>query len=323
MQLVDSVSSSVNRGATTIVEAVNKIATNPSAGKKVLQISVKVFAAVDLYYGRGTQRRPITDAMKGTINLIEGYGSFKNMTFWVYLFSKSTIDEKALARSLKTSLTADCQNQKQLGNQEKLAQQVYQQVMSDKAVYHSKGEVRRAIKATLETKKYTSEQAQLIADQVIVRQKSRPVIQLLTSACFTISDLGGNLLTLKEWGIWDLSQLSAVANRLGAQSPVFAVVVKVGAETSLRLFATAGLSFSFGHAAYRAITNASKWYQAAAAEDKNKARKELRNAMLDLFSSGTDLAATVTPLLFVVSPQTMIILAITAKTTGLICILIR
>ena len=317
MELVNSIFSFVNYGAKKVTQKAHQIATNPSAVKKTFQIAGKLFATVDLSYGNEVLKRPITEAMKGTIDSIEFYGSFKNIMFWINPFSKESLDQTILLDSLKSSLSASYKEQK-------LAKGVFRNVMAEKD-FNSKGEVLESIRVILENHGYTSPQAQQIAERVFIQQKSRPTLVVLSMVCFTVADLGSNLMTLKKWGILDLSKLAA---QIGGQSRIFLFVFKLGAETVLGTVASVALIFAASDASYRIYVNTRKYYHAKANSilalgEKEEAYKGLRNATLDLISSGIDLVSVAAPLLFTLNPPAVVALAIIAKGTGLICILVR
>jgi hypothetical protein len=319
VRLVDSISASVNYQVTTIDHSIKKIAGNPSAVKKVLQLANKIFEAMDLYYIGSGQKRDITEASKGTIDLIGFFGTYKNLMYWVNPFSKESLDQQALRKSIKSSLCASHRNKKEMKAQKFLAGDVFKEIMAGES-YHSRGEILDALKASLVKRGYKEKKAKQIAERVIVQQKSRPIVQIAYSACFTVADLGGNLMTLKKWRILDLAPLAA---SIGSKSRVFMVVVNFGVDRVLGTVASAGLILVVGDAAYRSINQAIKLYYAADTEEEAAAYKELRNAILDLLASSVDLAATVAPLLFVLNPPVIVALAIVAKGTGVFCILIR
>lgn len=317
MNVVDSVSSSVNYGTTKVAQKVHQTARDPSAGKKFLQIIINSFKAMDLYAGEGVQKRPITEVMKGTTDLIEFYGTFKNIMFWINPFSKESLDGKVLQSSIEKELFTPISP---LTSEEKnrVIQQIYQDVLLTQE-YYSKGEVREVIVASLVSHNYaTAEQAQLIANRIIVKQKSRPVIQLLSTACFTIADMGSNIITLKDWNLLNLSNATTVAAQIGTQSPVFLFVFNLGVKTALGTVASVGLFLNTGKASYLTIVSGMKYCRGDAL-----AYKELKSALFDLASSGTDLAATAVPLVFSINPLSAVGFALVAKTTGLICILAR
>jgi hypothetical protein len=320
MRLVDSISRTVNYGMTSVDHAVKKIAGTPSAVKKVLQIAGKTFAAFDLYTTGETRKRDITQVMKGTTDLIEFYGSYKNLMYWVNLFSKESIDQQVLQESIDSSLSASHLDQTSEKMQKKLARDIFDEVMAKEA-YHSKGEVIDAIKASLISHGYNQKKAKQVAARVIVKQKVDSPVKLFYMACFTVADLGGNILTLKKWNILDLSKLAAT---IGSQSRVFMFVINLGADTVLGVIGSAGIAVALGEASYKAMIHASKLYSTATTmKEKDEAYKELRNAFIDIAGGVTDLVATAAPLFFALNPPTLIALALVSKGTGLVCFLIK
>lgn len=319
MKLIDSISSNFNYTATTLDGCVVKIMTNPSAFKKALQFSTRVYAACDLLLATQLAPSPLANVMKGTVEIIDFYSTYKNMKFWLNLFSKESLDEKALKKSIESSLCASHKQNNDILDQKRIAQFVFNEVMSKQA-YYSKGGVYEALEASLKNQGYSPNKAKQIADRVIVQQKSRSAAQLIYMACFTVTDLTGNLMTLKKWGIADLSHLAA---SMGSQSRVFMFIVETGVDTVLGTVAAAGLVLVVGEATYKSIQAGIKHYHAATPEDKEKAYKELRNALLDLLAGSVDLVATAVPLMVTLNPPVVIGLAIVAKGTGLICILVR
>jgi hypothetical protein len=308
MDIIDSISSSISYGTSVGTQAIHKLATNPSATKKILQLITKIFAAKDLYDGRDIQDRPVTDAMKGSVDIIEFYGSFKDVMFWINPFSKESLDQEVLLESLKSSLGAD------------VGPVVFKNVMS-KANFNSKQEVLKEIQVQTEVHTHSSKKAQEVAHKVILKQKERSITQVLSAVCFTVADIGSNVMCLKKWGL-DLAPLASIAAQMGNQSRVFLFVINLGADTVLKGVASVGLAVTFGDASYRAVVNGYKYYHASAKE-KDQVYKELKNALLDIAASGTDLAALAIPLVFTLNPPAVVALALIAKGTGIIVILLR
>ena len=91
---------------THLDDAVKKIAGNPAAVKKALQFTTKTFEAIDLYYGSQIHSSEIAHTMKGTIDIIVFYGTYKNLIFWLNQFSKESIDQETLRKSIYVSLSA-------------------------------------------------------------------------------------------------------------------------------------------------------------------------------------------------------------------------
>lgn len=316
MKLIDSVSSRLNHGMTSMDHTIKKIANNPSASKKVMQLVSKFFAAYDLYSIGTIQTRPICDAMKGSTRLIDFYGSYKNLMSWVNVFSKDSLDTEALQKSIETSL---CAAYPKDGVQKKLAQAVFTEVMS-REVYYSKGEVLDAFRNSLIKNNYSQTKASQLAKCVIVKQKARPLVQLLSLTFFTIADLGDNLDSLKKWKILDLTHIAA---SIGSQSRIGVFIVNLGMDKILSVFTGVALTLSVGESTYQAISQGLKYYRTPNSAEKEAAYKAFRNAMLGVLSGGTDLVSTVAPMLATLNPATIVAMAIVSKGTGLICILIR
>ncbi len=318
MGLVDYISSYINYGTTKAAQYVHTIARNPSAAKKVFQVINKSFAVRDLTINGEILERGLTEAFKSTVEVIEFYGSFKNMMFWINPFSKATMDETLLWESLKTSLTIS-QDKKNKLTEEQLAKRIFEEVMNQEE-YYGKGEVRQVIRASLEREGYGPKSAQQLVSQVLIQQKSRPLSLLLPTACFTIADLGSNLLTLQEWKVLSLETAAA---RIGDQIKVFPVGTQIKAKTFLGSVSSIGLILSLGSSLYQWRNLQKKSVLIKDKKMQKQIDKEKRETKLDIIAAGVDLAATATPLLFTIHPLAAVSLAIVAKGTGLICILSR
>lgn len=320
MKLIDSIYGAVNYRVTQLASIVKKVGTSPSLSKKFLQVISKSFEAYDWHHIGYVKDRKITSVMKGATELIGFYGTFNNLMYWANLFSKESLDQGVLKESIESSLCSSHTDPRDIEKQKKIAQKVFEEVMAEEK-YYSRGEVFDALKISLEKHGYRDPaKAEAIANRVIVQQKERPLTQRLYMVCFTIADLGGNILTLKKWNILDLSHIAA---SIGSQSPVFMFIVDLGAETVLGVVASAGLVLVVGEATYRTIIHGMKLYNATDPEERKKAYQEFRNAGLDLLAGGTDLVYVAAPLLFALNPPAIVALAIVAKGTGLVCALVR
>lgn len=158
-----------------------------------------------------------------------------------------------------------------------------------------------------------------IVKQVAIQQKWRSVADYLSTACFTIVDAADNLTALKKWGLIEYSHIAA---KIGSQSRVCFFVINQGG-TALTSLASIGLFIASGDAVYRIYKCWIRYKEQTQGEEKEKAYKELRGAFLDLCTYGTEFLAVTTPLLLAVNPPVVVGLALIAKTTGLICILIK
>lgn len=311
-----SISSTVNYSTIMASQTLTQIATQPSAVEKALHIATKIFAAMDFYRLGAIQDRKVTDAMQGFIELIEFYNSFRDIMFWVNPFSKETLDDEVLLKSLTSEMCA--QNGK-LKKPKTIATKVFQEVMNERAFY-SADEVRAAVISQLVHEKYDPQAAKSIADHLIIKQKGRPISLVFSMVGFTSIDLMSNILTLKKWGLIDLSHLAA---QIGKQSRVFAFVIEFSVETVIGTIASAALVVPFGEACYGTITQGYTLYVSRDPKIKQAAKKEFRSALLDLVSNGTDLAEAAAPLFFTLNPPVQLALALVAKSTGLICIIIK
>lgn len=319
MTITSIVSSPINYGMTVADQTIKKIATSPSAVKKVLGLTTKIYAAFDLSQVGHSQKREITKVMSDTMSLIGIYSSYKSVMYWVYLFSKESLDTAKLEDSLKSSLCASHIDKDDIAKQEKIAERVFADVMLKKS-YHSKGEVQQVLKASLELNGYSPLKAQQISELVIIQQKSRPLVELIATACDGIGDMADTLSTLKKWNILDLSGL---VSSIGSQSPVFMFVMNAATSTALGTIACVGLVFAVGNDSYHVIMEGLKYSRSGDPKEKEGVSKKMRDSLLDLASHGTDLAAVAAPLLFALNPATLIAMSLVSKGTGLACILAR
>ncbi len=325
---IDSVKGCINYGLISVNNVVTNVVTNPSAIKKVLQIIDKSTEAIEFCKTRtiGTST-DFSKAVQGTIKLINFYGTYKNLIYWANPFSKQTLDQDELRKSLQESVEFVLNQNISKSETETIVDSVFKAVMN-KDGYYNKTQVRKALKASLQTHQIDVDERvkkvkiKAIISKIRIQQKSRSWIQHLCMACSTIEGLNGNIQTLQKWGIVDLALYVA---KIGKQSPVFLFIIKLGADKIFSVVACIGLAVSLSSATYKAI----KSYQESGrvgitSEQKEKANKELREAMFDIASSGTDLICIAVPLLFpVYSIPAMIAMALIAKGTGLICILAR
>lgn len=316
MKIDNFISHIVNRGITSIDHNVKKIANNPSAVQKVLQLASKIFAAFDLYYIGQVQKRGITDTMKGTSQIIEFYSSYKDFTFWVNLFSKESLDKKTLKASINSSLCATLK--KNDSGCKKIADKIFNKVMN-KESYHSKGEVLEAIKKSLIEEGYSFKKVNQIANRVIIQQKVRPIILLLMMVCFTAADLGSNILTLKSWNMLDLSSIGAA---IGSQSRVGMFVTNLNGDIVLK-FISAGLVLAVIDSTSQAITQRIKYHNTTDQGEMEAAREAMNSALISLLVGGSGMVSIAAPMLFNLDARSAVALSIISKGIGLICVLVR
>lgn len=318
---------SVNYVTTTVIKKIGEVATNPSAVKKVLQITTKSVAAFDLmthedgFQGGGSFGGPATEAMKGTIQVIGFYSIYKDLVFWINPFSKETLDRKALLQSFSTAMANSAGNSAaEVSQRAAVVQGVFDEVMRTDAFY-SRDEVREALRNKLLDRHIEIVKVDEIVQGITIKQKERPLALIVASIFFTIVDVLDNAVTLDKWGILSLSKIAAELGKF----PVLGFVMKVGIDTAIGIFASAALLVTFGNATYRAYKNAKKIYQNTDADPAKmeKAYKKFRAAIIDMVSNFTDLIATSVPLIFSRNPAVLIAFALISKGTGLVCILIK
>ncbi len=308
--MVKSISHTDNYSDSAIIHVVNRI-TKPSALKKVMQIGINAFKAIDLFYHVEPAKRKITDAMKGTIDFLEFHSTFKHALFWLNPLSKKTLDEKVLLTSLETANEAIKKKQA-----ESIVKKVKKEMNKNS---YTEDEVKEIITNHLTSGKYgyQLQAAELIAKSLKIEQKSRSIALLLSEVGFTFITLTKNILTLHRWNIFNLANLSAA---IGSRSQVFAFVMKLESELIFGVVEAAALIAKFSDAAQRAYRNRLKIHAITDDESKEHITQELQTSILDLISFGFDFFQAALPLLIPLNPPVVIFFAIFAKGIGLICV---
>lgn len=230
-----------------IIHIIHKVA------KKSLQISGKLFAAFDYYQFGEIQERDITLGIKRGTQGIGFYSLFKKGVFWINPFTKNTLDKKVFLESLLCSL-AQSQGLENLSQINGLLVEVI-----ETETFYNKEELKEIlIKHLLEKRIVTFENLESVINGISIQQKKRPITVLFTKACMTVADVFQSAITLSEWGLINLSKLSA---EIGNGSAIFGFVLKLNAETLMGTFATAGLVVIFTEKTYRMIVEIAKIYQ--------------------------------------------------------------
>lgn len=326
MTMVDSINYYVNYASTNTMQTVTKVATNPSATKKLLQIISKGIVGFDLYEGKSHCPELLKSA-GGTIETIGFYGTAKNIVFWINPFSKDTMDQAALRQSLENAVSLHRTPKTDQPANEEFTKQIFADLMKQRN-FLNRSEVITSLKEALKGQDCEETCITNITNHVTVQQKSRPISLIVSSICFTTTDLVENILTLRKWGIIDLAAIGAQMGNI----PVFAAVMNsraasfladLGIGKTMGIVATIGLTASFGGASYRFVVFIIQYYKVDEEKVKDEIYKEIRSAGLDMLSSGTDLAATALPLIFAINLPVTIGLSIVAKTTGFVIILFR
>lgn len=324
MGLVDSISRPINYGITAVDHTVKKIVTNPSAVKKVLQTIGLIFTGVELYRGVEPQKRDITDATKGAIEILGVYTLYRYFIYWINPFSKENLDQKTLQKTIKIAMnrfheSADSPRLAILNKkkQENVAL-LFSKVMEKNALYF-KGDVIAVLKEELKGIGYTPSEAGKIVERVTVQKKSRPIVQTIYMIFFTFVDSLTPLKTVMKWSRVDLSRIAASigSTRIGA------FALKLTAGPVLGAIASAALLLTVGESTYKLIIHALARSKATNKGKRVQAAQEMRSALLSLFTGVTDLALAALPLLFALNPPVILALSLIAKGTGLIVILVK
>lgn len=319
MKVCDSFSDSIHYCIANIDDVVKKISGNPAAVKKTLQFAIKIFEAIDLYYGSHVHRSEIAVAMKETIDLIVFYGTYRNFLFWLNHFSKDSIDHKILYHSIRLALSASHTSKVEINLQHQLAEKVFMSVMA-KENYYCKRDVLDVIEGILLNSGYSDENAKYIAGTINIQQKNRSPLQLIYSACFTITDLGSNILNLKKWNIVAISQLSI---SIGIESRIFIFVVDLTSNKIFGMIASAGLLALLSENSYKTVIQAMDYYSMTDNEEKEKAYKKLQISVLGVCAGALDVITITTPMMFTLNPAAIVTLGVVSKGVGLIYFLVR
>lgn len=312
--LLSSINQSINKSIVFVDEKIDTASRNPNAVKKILQLSNKIYSAIDLYREGIIKSRKINIAAQSTIDIIIFYSTYKNVLFWINPFSKNSMDQKVLKDSLEISLNGVTHDKTQ---KKEIAERIFGAIMKSRSIYNT-DDVVNIIGKELE-KDVSKDKAHEIAKNIVIQNKSRGLPSIIAKAFFTLGDFGENLVTLKKWEVWDFSIIAA---SLGSQTLGFKIITKASSAQILGSLYSIGSSITLGHSAYKAVRLSLKLKQSPK-EDKKAIKKEIRNALLDLANASADLAATASPLLFALNPPVITALAIIAKGTGVICIFAR
>ncbi len=162
---------------------------------------------------------------------------------------------------------------------------------------------------------------EILSKPLVQKQKqARSPVLLLSTICFTITGLAENIQVLKKWDIADLSKL---ASSIGGRSRVFATITRFGVDKAMEIIAGIGSIVVIGETTHRLIKQTIYYAQDKDAESREARRKEIRGTMIEFLVNGTDFVSTVSPILFTLTPLSIVMLSIVAKGTGLICAFVR
>ncbi len=319
MHFLDNSIRSINYTTTLISQTVNRVIYDHLAVKKALQVSSKIMEIYDWYKSKDYYEISIKN-LEGTIDLINFYITFRNIIYWIHPFSKESFDQQVFLGSIK-NLLDNLNLNINIDEKNKINQvdQIFNEVIRQEA-YYSKGEVRHTLKNSLIIHGFTPQVAEEIVKQVIIKQKKEPLIKSLIMVCYTLKDLGNNLITLKKWELFDLAK---DVGCIGRKSRLITFLIHLGFNKVLGTIDCVGLILVLGEAGHRFVTAYCNRYEADRREEKERNVKQLKTAFYEILTSSVDLIYTAVPLLVPLRNPTIIFLAIFAKGTGLVCLLLK
>lgn len=312
--ILNAVRSTMNYSVDASFQTANRIVSSPGSAKKALEFADKIIAGCNYY--SGTSYCPeLVRSMKGTTELINVFNTVKNGMFWLNPFTKDSIDQAHFQKTLIQSL----QDNGRL-EQPELAKQLVGEVFKGPQVYYSQADVFDALRSSLITHGMSDEDAERVADHVEVTQKSRSISQLLSTSCFTLVGVVGNIRTFQKWGLLDgakIAEMGQQAVSIGSQSKVLVMVMGFGIDKALGTIATIGTTINLVETLMKTIQAKEVVDGAEDREQHEKAQAALTKTLWDLGTMGLDLTALAVPLFFAVSPPVAITLGIVSKGTGL------
>lgn len=326
MVLISSISDSLNYSITQVDHSFKKIVRDPSKLKDLLTLTLATIKGVDLYSTGDMKDREVCKILKGSVDILGFYSTYKFMMYWVNLFSKENMDEKGLKESITNSLNFQLKGDESLENTNRniekslLVKTIFEDVKS-KESYHSKGEVKAVIRASLITKgRYTEDQAKVIADRIVIHRKARSPVEMFYMACFAVSSVSASVLKLQKMQVVNLVNIAAT---IGEQSKVFAFVIHLGSDVVLGPIALAGAIVYAGEGAYFTVLAGREYFNESDPAKKQEAYKAFRKASIGLIVPVVDLGIMVAPMFLVLNPPALLALGFASKGIGLICFLAK
>lgn len=339
--MFNTITNVIDQATLISFEIVKTIATNPSAVKKVGQLTTNSIEIVN----KVKEQEYLIELgrhIKGANQLLGFYSSFANIVYWINPFSVDKMDQDKLVTSLEKKLyfrTTDKQE---------IITQVMQNVLSLKKTTGRKGVIKNIIE-TLENKGLSKEEVKDVVKEAEITSQSRSVLDMLAKGCYTVTGLGSNLLTLHDWKIIDLADLAIIGAKIGqlpvlrevGKMTVVKVIVAIPLKTGLSIIGIVGTTFSFAEAAKRLTSRQIKIYKInkikknALEQDERdnfdvtlkKLKLQRTQAIWDVATTGTDLISSTAPLVLApivtVNPLVFLGLAMVAQGVGLTAILVK
>ena len=308
MNRVETFYSTLNHGLYSFSQKIQHIATHPSTVKKILQIGIKLFAAIDCYHGMPTQSRGVTEAMKNNVDLIDFYVSFKNILFWIEPFSNQSLDRQQLIDSLGVAFGENVSSQSTI----ETATEIVNQSLAQRDHYGPQ-EVRKSIQEVLQQKNIP--QAEQILEKLVISKKRCSFLQALQMVCLTIGSLGTNAKALHNWGVIGVPKQIA-------QAGIVVLEAKARFANMLGVVGSVGLGSNLIRVSYRAFQIGSQSTKGDSFLAKVRADVEYQAALMTVLDVTLDFTVTTLPLFFAFSPPTLVTMGLIVKGIGLTRVLI-
>jgi hypothetical protein len=319
---LNSVNLTIEQKIIANIQGAKKTVANPDIIKKILDLLSKVIEGAN--YASGKVYYPdLARSMKGGVEIINFFNLFKTAVYWINPLDEKNIDKAHLQKTLDQTL------QNYLGflsekDYQNLSNQLMKEVLQD-SIYLNQKQMLRAFEKSLIAHGYKSN-AQVIVRNLVIIQKSRPKLEVLSKVCFTVSNSLSTILVLKKWGVLDvgeLLQLGKIAAELGKHSKVFFFIAQVGLKPIIGVVGCVGDSIVFVNSIHNLIKAQSAMTHAHTQEMQTKARLARTQAIWDIATAGLNLTSSALPLLLAVNPPIVIGLSIIAKGTGLVAVFLK
>jgi hypothetical protein len=300
MQLLNVVQSNFNYGVQQTTDLANKLVKDPSAVKKILQLTDKIFEGIEYYYSTTLLYPKFRETTKGTISLIDLFGNINNIVFWINPFTKEKIDRVVFEQTLSTALT----DLPSTVNPTQQSKEIVSNLLGRSEDYYSVQDVLEVLKESLIASGKSEREAAQIVSQVKIQQKSRAVLQTFAMIFYTSASLIGTLISFKNWNVIELGKESA---KVGEGSLLGSFVRRDDLGDVARRLANIGLGITF-------IQSLMELYASSESKDTKK-------ALWSVGASGLELLVTGLSTVISVSKPVLITLSIISKGFGIVKII--
>jgi hypothetical protein len=193
------------------VKKTKKIVSNPGNIKKACQITYKSIGVYNVMH-KVILHPELVKGLKGIVDVIDFYGSYKNIVFWIKTISaKPLLNRDRFEESLNETLENEG-GVHDLDERSRIVNAVMASVFQPETNLNDEATIRKLVKKSLKEERFNTNLAKTMANEkveVVFEKQSRPVPELVLVFCFTVGDLIDNVVTLKKYGIFDYTVLTA------------------------------------------------------------------------------------------------------------------